>query len=301
MRAWLSHNLHSLKIALDRFRAAPLAALFTVMVIGVALSLPAGLYLVLTNLKQVAGGIQTDTEITLFLKTGAEAEAARTLAQTLRKRDDVRSVRFIHRQQGLQRLEEAGLGDITAGLPDNPLPHALLITPRDPSPRALERLSAELKALPDVDQINLDTDWAKRLAGMMRLGREAIGLLALLLGFALTAITGNTIRLQIYAQRDEIEVARLIGATDRFIRRPFLYFGAIQGLAGGVAAWGLITLSAWAIQGSVSHLAASYGTHYLVTGLTWQEAGALLATSTLLGLVGAYFAVGHTMRSLNIP
>lgn len=301
MRAWLIHNLHSLRTAFDRLTGTPLASLFTILVIGIALSLPAGLYLALVNLQKVSGVVNTDTEITLFLKIDTSPDQARTLANTLQKRPDIRAVRFIDRQDGLRQLQESGLGDIAAGLPGNPLPHTLLVTLREQGTAELEGLATELAKLPQVDRVNLDAEWAQRLTALMGLGRDVVVMLAVLLGLALAAITGNTIRLQIYAKRDEIEVARLIGATDRFIRRSFLYFGAIQGLFGGIAAWLLISMATLLMQDSVSRLAASYGSSFLITGLSWQESGILLATSTLLGLLGAYLAVGHTLRSLHIP
>lgn len=301
MRAWLIHNLHSLRTAFDRLAGTPLASLFTILVIGVALSLPTGLYLVLANLQKVSGMVHTETEISLFLKLDIRPEQARALSHALQRRPEIRTVRFVDREEGLRQLQASGLGDIAAGLPDNPLPHTLLVTPRELDPAGLDVLAEELSRLPQVDRVNLDADWARRLSALMGLGRDVVVMLAVLLGLALAAITGNTIRLQIYAQRDEIEVARLIGATDRFIRRSFLYFGAIQGLSGGIAAWLLISLAALLMQDSVSELAASYGTSFLIAGLTWQESGILLATSTLLGLLGAYLAVGHALRSLNIP
>jgi cell division transport system permease protein len=301
MRAWLTHNLHSLRTAFDRLISTPLASLFTILVIGVALSLPTGLYLALANLQKVSGVVDTATEITLFLKLDTRLEQAHALAKDLQRRSDIGAVRFIDREEALRQLQDSGLGDIAAGLPGNPLPHTLLVTPDKQGAAELEGLASELAQLPQVDRVNMDAEWSRRLSALMGLGRDVVVMLAVLLGLALAAITGNTIRLQIYAQRDEIEVARLIGATDRFIRRSFLYFGAIQGLLGGIAAWLLIRIAALLMQNSVSQLAASYGTSFIIAGLTWQESGILLAASTLLGLMGAYLAVGHTMRSLNIP
>lgn len=301
MSAWVDHNLHSLRVAVKRLTDAPLASLFTVLVIAVALSLPAGLYLLLANVQRLAGDAPTEAEISLFLKAEVGAEQGRKLAATLATRPEVQSVRFIDRDEALTQLTAAGLGEVAASLPANPLPHTLVVIARDPAPASLERLREALAKLPEVERVNLDTDWARRLAALLDLGRDIVGMLAILLGLALAAITGNTIRLQIYAQRDEIEVARLIGATDRFIRRPFLYFGAIQGLAGGLAAWLLLAAAALLLQDSVARLAASYGTTFHISGLTGPESAALLGASTLLGLVGAYFAVGYTLRGLDTP
>ncbi len=299
MRAWLAHNLHSLRAALDGLRNAPLANLFTVLVIGIALSLPTGLYLALSNLQQIAGDIGSQAELSVFLKAGTEDAEGRKLAEALAAREDIQTARFVDRKEGLERLQQAGLGDISAGLPDNPLPHAILLTPREVAPEVLEALAADLGKMDAVDRVSLDAEWVKRLAALMRLGEDLVGMLAVLLGLALAAITGNTIRLQIYARREEIEVARLIGATDRFIRRPFLYYGALQGLAGGLAAWFIVSLAVIALQDSAAQLATSYGSRYFISALSLSDSGLLLSASTLLGFAGAYFAVSQALRQID--
>jgi cell division transport system permease protein len=296
MKAWFAHHLHSLKIAVQRFRDAPVASLFTVLVIGVAVAMPAGLYLLLDNLDRAAGGIKPQAEITVFLKTEMGQTQGKALANSLTGMVDVASVRFISKSEGVEKLESAGLSDIAAGLPDNPLPHALVVTPKDTSPQALEALGARLKELDGAERVLMDTDWIKRLAALMGLGHDLVFMLAIMLGLALAAITANTIRLQIYAQRDEIEVARLIGATDRFIRRPFLYFGGIQGLAGGLAGGLLITLGAYLLESSVAQVAAAYGAQFALNRLSVIDLLLMLVLSAILGWLGAYFAVGQALR-----
>ena len=298
MKAWLAHHLHSLKIAAQRFRDAPVAGLFTVLVIGVAVAMPAGLYLLLENLDRAAGGIKPQAEITVFLKTGLSESQGKALAGTLAAQPDVAAVRFVSKAEGVAKLGAAGLSDIAAGLPENPLPHALVVTPRDTSPRALEAVGGRLKGLDGAERVLMDTEWIKRLAALMGLGHDLVFMLSALLGLALAAITANTIRLQIYAQKDEIEVARLIGATDRFIRRPFLYFGGIQGLAGGLAGGLLITLGAHLLQGSVAQVAAAYGAQFRLSGLTPLDMALMLGLSAILGWLGAYFAVGQALRQV---
>jgi cell division transport system permease protein len=298
VKAWLVHHLHSLKTAAEQFRATPLATLFTVLVIGVAVALPTGLFVLLDNLDRAAGGVKPQAELTLFLKIGISEPQGRDLAARLAKSADVAAVRFISRTEGIGKLEAAGLADITAGLPENPLPHTLVIKPREETPAALEALGARLKALPEADRVLLDTDWVKRLTALMGLGRDMVYMLAAMLGLALAAITANTIRLQIYAQRDEIEVARLIGATDRFIRRPFLYFGGIQGLVGGLAGWGLVMGGLQLIEGSVTQVASAYGVRFTLSALGPLELLAVLGLSTALGWLGAFFAVGQTLRKV---
>jgi cell division transport system permease protein len=295
MKAWLAHHLHSLKIAAEQFRAAPVATLFTVLVIGVAVSLPAGLYLLLGNLERAAGGVKPQAEVTIFFKEVDEAKA-RALAASLKKRSDVAEVQFVSKADGIKRLESAGLAEVALGLPENPLPHTLVLTPKDTTPVALEALAEQFKANPDIERVLLDTEWIKRLAALMQLGRDLVGMLIVVLGIALAAITANTIRLQIYAQKDEIEVARLIGATDRFIRRPFLYFGGIQGLVGGLAGWLLVIAGGLLLETSVARVAAAYGSQFHLAGLSLPETSLLLLFSAALGWLGAYFAVGRALR-----
>lgn len=295
MKAWLAHHLHSLKIAAEQFRAAPVATLFTILVIGVAVSLPAGLYVLLSNLERAAGGVKPQAEVTAFFKAVDEAKA-RALVASLKKRVDVADVQFVSKTDGIKRLESAGLAEVTLGLPENPLPHTLVLTPKEATPEALEALAAEVKGNPDIERVLVDTDWIKRLAALMQLGRDLVGMLIVILGVALAAITANTIRLQIYAQEDAIEVARLIGATDRFIRRPFLYFGGIQGLVGGLAGWLLVIAGGLLLESSVAQVAAAYGSQFLLAGPSLQETGLLLLFSSMLGWLGAYFAVGRALR-----
>jgi len=295
MRAWLAHHLHSLKIAAEQFRAAPVATLFTVLVIGVAVSLPAGLYVLLANLERAAGGVKPHAEVTAFFKD-VDAARVRAFAASLKKHGEIAEVQFVSKADGIKRLEAAGLAEVAAGLPENPLPHTLVLTPKDTTPAALEALAEQFRANPDIERVLVDTDWIKRLAALMQLGRDLVGMLIVVLGVALAAITANTIRLQIYAQKDEIEVARLIGATDRFIRRPFLYFGGIQGLVGGVTGWLLVLAGGLMLETSVAQVAAAYGSQFHLAALSLPETALLLLLSAALGWLGAYFAVGRALR-----
>lgn len=299
MNAWFAHNSHSLRLALDRLLAAPLGSLISILVIGVAISLPTGLYILLANAQRAAGHIHGQPEITLFLKAEVERDAAVRIAQELSQRRDLDKARLIDKDQALNALRDSGLGDVTAGLEGNPLPYAIAVTPADADPAVLENLVKELAALPAADQVTSDTEWARRLAAILDFGRDLVWLLAGVLGLALAAITGNTIRLQIYAAREEIEVSRLIGATDRFVRRPFLYYGTLQALLGGIAAWAMVSGGLLLLDGSVARLTAAYGSGFRLAGLGWLEVAALLTIAALLGLAGAFVAVGHTLRQLD--
>lgn len=296
MKAWLTHHWHSIKLALQRLGEAPFAALFSILVIGVALSLPVGLYVALSNVQRLAGQTPTEPQITAFLKVKIDANAARQLADALRAHPEVASVQFVSREQGLKDLEQGGLGELLAGLEDNPLPHALSITPKRAEPAPMESLASDLRKRAEIDHVVLDSDWAKRLTALMHFGSSLVWMLASVLGLALAAITGNTIRLQIYALRQEIEVSRLIGATDRFIRRPFLYYGALQGLLGGLAGWAMVMAAKLGLAGYVDQLATAYGTQFPLSGPTLPETLAILGSAGILGLLGAYLAVNHSLR-----
>lgn len=299
MKVWLTHHWHSLALALRRLTESPFAASFSILVIGVALSLPTGLYLSLTNIQRLAGQTSTDPRITVFLKAEIDAARGHQLAEHLNTNAAVANVAFISREQGLKSLEQGGLADLLAGLESNPLPHAISVTPKPSEAEAIEQLAADLRKRPEIDHVTLDSDWAKRLTALMRFGETLVWMLAGILGLALAAITGNTIRLQIYALRQEIEVSRLIGATDRFIRRPFLYYGALQGLLGGVAGWAMIMAAKLGLAKHVDKLASAYGTEFPLIGLDLVETLAMLATATLLGLIGAYLAVNHSLRQID--
>jgi len=298
MKAWFSHHAYSLRLALGRLARAPLASLLNILVIGIALSLPAGLYVALDNLQRLAGPTPGAPEITVFLKENVNEARGRALLATVRDMGPVAGAEFVDRAAGLASLRDSGIADVLAGLEDNPLPHVLVVHPADLDPTRMQALAERLRKLPESGQVLLDGDWATRLNALLRFGRDVVWMLAGLLGLALAAVTGNTIRLQFYALRDEIEVSRLIGATDRFIRRPFLYHGALQGLLGGIAGWALVAGARLALGGHVDRLAAAYGTTFALSGLPAVESLLLLASATLLGLSGAWLAVNHALRRL---
>ena len=296
MKAWLEHHRHSFFQALQRLAAAPLASLVTILVIGIAASLPTSLYVLLSNAERAASGLQDAPGLTVFLKPGTSAETGREIARQLARSSKVTRVRFIDKEEGLRNLQRSGLSDMIAGLDENPLPHAILLIPKSLDLSSLDRLSTELKALPNTDKIAADHEWARRLDAILGFGRDLVWMLATVLGLALAAVTGNTIRLQIFAARQEIEVSRLIGATDRFIRRPFLYFGMLQGLLGGLAAWAIIGLGLWLLGSSVDRLSQAYASSFSLSGLRLPEAAALLGGLAVLGLLGATHAVGPPLR-----
>ncbi len=183
------------------------------------------------------------------------------------------------------------MSDVLDDLKQNPLPDAFVVTTRDNRPETLERLRDEAKAWSKVAHVQLDSEWARRLDAALRFGRTAVAVLGFLLAAALVAVVFNTIRLQILTRRDEIEVSKLIGATNPFIRRPFLWFGALQGLAGGILAWIIVALAVHLLNRDLAALAALYSVSFRLAGLSLPDAASLLAWSALLGWLGAWLSV----------
>ncbi len=297
--SWLGQHRVALWLILRRFARTPFSGLLTTLVIGIALSLPVGLYTLIENVKTLTGNVNMAPQITLFLAPNANADSTRQIELKLKESHAIRQFHFIPRDQALHDLlHGAGLADLAAGLAKNPLPDAFEIEPRTLVSAELEHLRDELAKLPKVDFVQLDTLWAQRLGALVRVGDDIALLLAALLGFALAAVTGNTIRLQILSRRDEIEIGKLVGATDAFIRRPFLYHGAAQGLSGGLAAWAIVSLGLYFLNPGVNELAQLYGAHFRPQSPDPDVMLGLLLASSLLGWIGAFLSVGRHLRQI---
>ena len=292
--AWVDHHLYSLVASLGRFLGRPWSSVLTVGVMAVALALPLGLWLVLDNVARFSGQVQEAREISVFLKADVDATRAGALADELRNRNDIGHVELRTPQQGLEQLRDAGLGDAidALGEDDNPLPNLLVVTPA--GDEAL--LAASLQTLPEAELVQHDAQWRERLDGWLRFGNRAAVVLALLLGFGALLVVGNTVRLDIQSRREEIGVLQHLGATDGFIRRPFLYLGAWYGLAAGALAIALLAGAALALRAPLAALAASYGSHFALSGFDPATALGVLAGSAVLGWIGAGVVTGHFLR-----
>jgi len=298
MISWLRHQKHALTSALRRLAGQPVATLLTALAMGVAISLPSGLYLMLGNLSRLAGDLPAQPEISVFVQADASATHTQALAARL-KQSDIASARFVSRDDALATLSSAqDLTDITAGLTHNPLPDAWVVQPRDGSRAELSRISTELAALSAVAETHLDSQWADRLQAALQIGRTGVWLLAGLFAIALVAISGNAIRAQVLVRRDEIQVSRLIGATHHYIRRPFLYLGALQGLLGGLAAGGVLALAGRMLQAPVADLARLYGSGYSLVPPTLVEGAMVLGLTTLFGWLGAWLSVTRALQQV---
>lgn len=297
---WLSQHRQALQLVLGRMWRNRLATLMMLGVMGVTLSLPALLGTVIDNLDRFSGNLRLEPQITLFLKPDATPGTIESLQQALRRHPGIASFRFVSRDQAWQSLQQrAGLGDVAAGLEKNPLPDAFIVLSGEPAPGPVDALQQELRQWPGVELAQVDADWVKRLYTLVELGRKIVLVLFGLLGFALMAVIGNTIRLQILTQRDEIEVSKLIGATDRFIRRPFLYAGAIYGLGGGVAAWLILYGVLWLFNLSVEEVAALYASDFNLQPQSAEHTLLLLAGAVTLGWLGAFLAVSRSLAEMD--
>ena len=294
---WFDHHLYSFVASLGRFARKPWATVLTVGVMAVALALPLGLWLVLGNVERFAGNVQQARAISVFLKPAIDGAHAQALAQTLRGRGDIDKVELRTPQQGLEELRASGLGEAIAALSldgseDNPLPSLLVVTPK--GDEAL--LASSLQQLPEADLVQHDAVWRQRLDGWLRFGGRVALVLAALLGLGALLVVGNTVRLDIQSRREEIGVQQLLGATDGFIRRPFLYLGAWYGLAAGAFAIGLLTLAASALRAPLAELASSYGSRFMLAGFDLPTALGVILGAAVLGWFGAGIVTGHYLR-----
>ena len=244
--------------------------------------------MLVANALHLAAGSTSVPQISLFMALDAPRAAADDIGAKLQKHPGVKAARLVAREDTLSRMRSAeGLGDVMNILPKNPFPDAFVINPKDDAPAAMEALAQELRKLPRVEHVQLDSAWVRRLDALLKLGRTGVALLAMLLGVGLIAITFNTIRLQVLTQRAEIEVSRLLGATDAYIRRPFYYFGVMQGLLGGAAAWIIVWLATLWLAGPVGELAQLYGLDFVLRPLGRIDSAVMLALAAGLGWLGA--------------
>ncbi|MBL1261432.1 MAG: cell division protein FtsX [Thiotrichaceae bacterium] len=301
LRGYFKGHFQALFLSLGRVSRNPLSSLMTIAVIGIALALPAGLHVALKNVQGVSAGWEDAVQISLFLNQGIEAAEARRIAEKISAMPAIEEVVHVTPQQALGEFRQySGFGDVLAVLDENPLPNVLLVRPTKAAsePLLVEPLLHELRNFSSVEMAQLDMEWLKRLYAIMAIGERGVLVLAALLALAVLLIVGNTIRLAIQNHRDEIEVQKLIGATDAFIQRPFLYSGLWQGVLGAMMAWLLVTLSLWLLQGPVQQLALLYSSNFSLGSL--EPAGVLVVLSAggLLGLLGAWLAVGRHLRDI---
>lgn len=289
---WLRLQLRAGLRAARQMARQPFNTLLAALVVGIAAALPATGYMLLGNLQRLAGNVSAAPEISVFMQPGANADAVRTADQRIRGLAKEAKVELVSRDAALKRFRDNdALAEILDALPDNPFADAFVIRLDSADATRLETLRTEFSKLPEVDHVQLDSAWAKRLDALIALGQQAVTMLGVVLGLGLVAVTFNTIRLQLLTQRDEIEVSRLLGATDAWIRRPFHWFGALQGLLGGALAGVLALLATRALAGPVAEIAGLYSLEFVLRPLAPAHWAALLALCAALGWLGASASV----------
>lgn len=301
IRNYLMRHLQTFFYSVGQLTRTPIASLMTIGVIGITLALPAGLYLVIDNVQRLSSGWQSSGQISLFLKQSVSSTSAEKLADKIRRLSPVATVEYISPEAALNEFKHlSGFGEALNALESNPLPAVLVVHPTAArsQPDAMEVLLKELSRYGEVDRAQLDLEWVRKLYALLTLAKQGVLILAVFLAAAVLLIVGNTIRLAVLNRREEIEVTKLIGGTNAFIRRPFLYSGFIQGFVGAALAWLLISLSLLLLAGPAQKLVALYGSQYQVENLDFMPVLTLIGTGALLGWFGARLAVGRHLSSI---
>jgi cell division transport system permease protein len=301
MNQWFERHVQTLVGSLGRLWQQPFATMLTIVVIGIALALPACLHVLVQNVRVASGGWNSALDISVYMKPEASLDQAKRAADRIRLRRDVTDVTLIEADAALAEFRrKSGFGAALDALKDNPLPHALVVRPdvefRDDG--HVQVLSAELKKIDGVDLVQLDTAWVSRFNAILDVIRRGVFLAAGLFALGILVIIGNTIRLDIENRRAEIEVTKLVGGSDAFVRRPFLYNGVWYGLAGGIIA-GLIVSSAVAVLSApVQRIAGLYGSQFELEGAGFPGWGALLLGGAVLGWLGSFIVATRELREI---
>ncbi len=297
----LRQHAQECRKGLQEIFRAPISSFMTIAVLAIALALPAGFHVFLKNAQSVSSGWDNATQISLFIRMEVPEEAVITLQKQLQKSSKIAEVKLISAETGLEEFRElSGFGEALSFLDDNPLPDTLVVTPTNAhsTPEASEALLAELQARPEVELAQLDLQWVRKLYSMMAIAEKAVSALGLILGLSVLLIVGNTIRLAIQNKREEIQIIKLVGATDAFIRRPFLYSGLWFGIFAGVLSWILVNSSVFWLKDPVRNLAGLYESQFRLTGLSFFEVMQLIGIATFLGLLGSWLSVGRHIKDI---
>ena len=297
---WLNRHIGTAVGALGRLSRHPFASLMTILVIAVTLALPAAMHLLVKNARGVSASWDNALDFSVYLKAGTAEDDARRLAAIIEQRADVDQVRLVTSAEALDEFRtQSGFGEALDHLTVNPLPHTLVVRPGSANTEiSMELLDEELGNLPEADFVQVDTEWVRRFHAILEILQRSIAIGSVLLGAAILVIIGNTIRLDIQNRREEIEVTKLIGASNAFVRRPFLYSGLWYGLGGGLLALGLVGYGLHAVEAPVARLAGLYDSPFTVLALNLEESLMIVGTGVLLGLTGSWVAAARHMRRI---
>jgi cell division transport system permease protein len=301
MSGYLTHHAQALLGSLGRLVRAPFATALTVLVIGLALALPLALALFVSNAMNATGGFTGAVDVSVYFKPEIGLSRAQQLAQNARTRQGVAAVQVISAADALEEFRQySGFGTALQALGSNPLPNVLHVrpSPQASGPADLDALEHYLAAWPEVDTVQVDSEWVLRFNAILDLLRRVLSIAAILLGAGVLAVIGNTIRLEIQGRRTEIEVVRLVGGSSGFVRRPFLYTGTLYGLGGALLAWAMVAVAVLVLRAPVATLAQLYGSRYTLAGPGPREIGLVLAAGVMLGWLGAWVAAARHLRGI---
>ncbi len=300
IKAWFIQHCFVFFQVLKRLLSEPVTTLLSILVIGIAFSLPVGVYSLLENLRAISGHTSAQPQMSLFLKHDITQDDIGAIKQRLEENVQVLRFQFVSKDRALRQLQQnSGLGDEVHSLIRNPLPDTFIIDMQNIDAEALEKLQLTMQAWPEAEYVQFDSAWVKRLYAILDFGRVVTLMLFTLLSTAIVAVMFNTIRLQILTKQDEIEVSKLIGGTDSFIRRPFLYFGAIQGFAGGITAWLIVAFSFQTMNEELVTLADFYAWELHLKHLSINDGISLLLFATWLGWLGARVSVASHLWQID--
>jgi cell division transport system permease protein len=302
MIGWATRHVQSALFAAGRLARAPLATSFTVLVIAIALTLPTALGLAIISVRTATGDFASAVDVSVYFKQDVSLDKARQLAASLRQRSGVASVRLVSADEALKSFRErSGFGEALDALGTNPLPNALEVRPDAGAMDAaqMDSLRRYIAAWPEVELVQVDSEWVRRLNAILDLLRSVVTGAAVLLGLGVLVIIGNTVRLEIFNRRAEIEVSKLVGGSNAFVRRPFLYTGFYYGLAGGLVATLLVILGLSLLNGPVTRVAESYGSAFRLLLPGAQQVALLVAAGGVLGLAGASLAAARHLARID--
>ncbi len=297
--AYVLHHLQSMAFSLGKIYQSPTTTIMTVAVIGITLSLPCGFYLFLKNIDAMSGEFRSSSQISLYLDIDIGEQRARVLDREIADMANVSSTRFISRDASLEEFRlSSGFGNSIDSLSSNPLPHTIVVQPVDADSFEMRNLVNKLQAMPEIEIAKLDTEWLERLYTIIEIARRSVAIITILFACAVLLIIGNTIRLDIQNRYQEIIVTKLIGATDAFIRRPFLYGGVWYGLLGGIISWLVVEIGYLAISGPLQRLNLLYQSKMTLITFSFHDFIILITSSTLLGLAGSWIAVARHLNQI---
>ena len=297
--AWLSHHQRVSLSTLAELLGNPYTSLMTWLVIGIALGLPLILYVVLQNVSSISGDWGGKPRVVLYLTQEVTLEGGQALAMEIEQRDDIEETVFVSSAKALQEFQRrSGFGDVLSTLDRNPLPHVIEVVPVNPDPLDLGKLVSAWEVNMLVENVSVDLQWLERLFALLVFAERLVTALAIVLGLGVMLIMGNTIRLAIESRRQEIEVIKLVGGTDAFVRRPFLYLGFWYGLGGAVTAFFLLQTSLYFLSAPVEMLAQSYRDDFALQGLGFLSNLLLLVSGSILGIIGSVLAVSRHLADI---